>query len=113
MKYAVVLSGNKQYKVSEGDTIVVEKLANVKPNEAYVFPKVLLFVDDADRKVGMPELADVEVSAKVLGDVKGIKVRVAKFKAKSRYRRVRGFRAQQTQLQVEKITAKAKAKAEK
>ncbi len=113
MKYAVVQSGNKQYKVSEGDTIAVEKLTDIKPNQAYFFPKVLLFVDEAQRKVGMPAVGDVEVAATVIGEVKGIKIRVAKFKAKSRYRRVRGFRAMQTQLKIEKITVKGKAKAEK
>lgn len=109
MKYAIVMSGNKQYRVSEGDVVEVERLADVKTEGTYTFPKVLLFVEDATRKVGKPELSDVEVKATVMGDVKGVKVRVAKFKAKSRYRRVTGFRAKRTQLKIEKITATGKS----
>lgn len=111
MKYAIVMSGNKQYRVSEGDIIEVERLDGVKAEAHYAFPKVLLYVEDATRKVGQPALADVEVQATIVGEVKGIKVRVAKFKAKSRYRRVRGFRAKRTQLKIEKITAGAKSTA--
>jgi large subunit ribosomal protein L21 len=105
MKYAIILSGNKQYKVQEGDTIVVERL-NVEPDSAYAFEKVLLFVEDGNVQLGKPTLADVSVSAKILQEIKGKKIRVAKFKAKSRYRRVTGFRALQTTLLIEKITPK-------
>lgn len=102
MKYAVITSGNKQYKVAEGDIIVVDKLS-AKANGAYTFSDVLLLVDGDTRKVGSPMLSDVAVTAKVIEDVKGPKVRVAKFKAKARYRKVMGFRASQTKVQIEKI----------
>lgn len=103
MKYAVVLSGNKQYKVQEGDTIAVERL-DVKTDSAYTFEKVLLIVEEGKVSLGEPTLTGAKVTAKVLNETKGKKIRVAKFKAKSRYRRVTGFRAKQTTLQIEKIT---------
>lgn len=112
MKYAVVLSGNKQVKVSEGDTITVESL-NFKPNESFAFEKVLLLVDGDTRKIGKPYLEGVMVSAKVLEHLRGPKIRVARFKAKARYRKVIGFRPSQTKLQIEKISEKAKKEEKK
>lgn len=105
MKYAVISSGNKQYKVAEGDTIVVDRL---EAKGEYDFPQVLLFVDGDTRKVGTPTLADVVVSAKVVEDIRGPKIRVSKFKAKAKYRRVMGFRAAQTKIEIEKIEVKKK-----
>ena len=107
MKYAVVVSGGKQYKVQEGDTLTVD-LLSVEPNSAYDFAEVLLFVDGDTKAVGQPNLADVRVSGKVLEHTKGDKVRVAKFKAKAKYRRVRGFRASLSKVLVEKIEQTAK-----
>lgn len=106
MKYAVISSGNKQYKVAEGDVIIVDRLA-AQAKEAYAFEQVLLFVDGDTRKLGMPTLSEVKVTGKILEDVRGPKIRVAKFKAKARYRRVTGFRAAQTRVQIEKIEAKS------
>ena len=111
MKYAIISSGNKQFKVTEGDVIVVDRL-DVKADTAYDFPQVLLFVDGDTRKVGTPMLTDVMVTGKVVEDIRGPKIRVAKFKAKAKYRRATGFRASLTKVQVEKIEA-SKAKAEK
>lgn len=105
MKYAIISSGNKQFKVAEGDTIVVDRLS-VKADDAYNFPQVLFFVDGDTRKVGTPTLTDVTVTGKIVGDLRGPKVRVAKFKAKAKYRRVTGFRAEQTKIQIEKIATK-------
>lgn len=107
MKYAVISCGNKQYKVQEGDVIVVDKLAT-KSGAGHEFAQVLFFVDGDTRRVGMPTLADITVSGKVLEEMKGPKIRVSKFKAKAKYRRVTGFRAQQTKIQIEKIQAKGR-----
>ena len=106
MKYAVIVSGNKQYKVTEGDVVIVERLDNVKADSAYTFDKVLLLVEDKKTLIGTPMLTNVQVSAKVIAEKKGQKIRVAKFKAKSRYRRVMGFRPVQTHLKIEKIAVK-------
>src|SRR5258706_10527713 len=109
MKYAVIISGNKQYKVSEGDIIEVEQLS-VEAQDSYTFSKVLLYVDGENKTIGTPILTDIVVTGGVVGNLKGKKVRVAKFKAKARYRRVRGFRPSITQIKIEKIELKEKSK---
>jgi len=106
MKYAVIQTGGKQYKVSEGNTVDIEKLNT--DSENHIFDKVLLYAADGVVKVGQPHLADVTVTAKVLEQVKGKKIRVAKFKAKARYRKVTGHRQQLTRVQIEKIATKEK-----
>ena len=99
-KYAVVRIGGKQYKVTEGKEILVDKL--VDPKKFSV--ETLLLVEDAKVKVGKPVLKDVDVKVKVITDLeKGEKVEIYKFKAKSRYKRHTGFRPQYTRLLVEKI----------
>ncbi len=112
MKYAVVASGGKQYKVSEGETILVDQLP-VEADSSYEFPEVLLFVDENLREIGTPTLSSVKVLGKILAHVRGEKVRVAKFKAKAKYRRVTGFRAALTKIQVDSITGKKEKKADK
>ena len=100
-RYAVVRIGGKQYKVSEGKEILVDKLVDPKKVE----PEVLLFVDDDKVKVGKPVVKDVKISLKVVKELeKGEKVEIYKFKAKSRYKRHTGFRPQYTRLLVEKFS---------
>ncbi len=102
MKYAVVRSGGKQYKVSEGDIVEVDRL-KVEAGASYAFPEVLLSVTDGKVVVGTPHLSGVVVKGKVLEQKKAKKVRVATFKAKARVRKVRGFRALITRVQIESI----------
>ena len=98
-KYAVVRIGGKQYKVSEKEEILVDKLSDTKK----VASETLLVVEGEKLEVGKPTLK-TEVKFKVLADMeKGEKVDIYKFKAKSRYKRHTGFRAQYTRLLVEKI----------
>ncbi len=98
-KYAVVRIGGKQYKVEEGQEILVDKLADPKK----IVIETLLFVDGEKVEVGKPTLKK-EIKLKVLSELeKGEKVDIYKFKAKSRYKRHTGFRAQYTRLLVEKI----------
>jgi large subunit ribosomal protein L21 len=61
-------------------------------------------------KIGTPSLADVSVSGKIIEHTKGEKIRVSKFKAKAKYRRVTGFRASLTKIQIESISAKGEKK---
>ena len=102
MKYAVLKSGGKQYKVKEGDIIVVDKVASDK-NKEVAFENVLLLVSDAGVKLGNPTISGVKVFAKIVEDFKGEKIRVAKFKSKVRYRRVTGFRPMLSKVKIEKI----------
>ena len=106
MKYAVIQTGGKQYKVSEGQTLEVDKL---DAKDGFVtFEKVLLLVSDENVEIGKP-LLNTNVKAKLLEQKKGDKIRVAKFKSKVRYRRISGFRAAISKVQIEKIeTTKAK-----
>lgn len=100
MKYAVVRLQGKQFRVSEGDEILVGKMADLKTE-----PEVLLFIDGEKIKIGKPTLKDVKVKLKVLAEMeKGEKIEVYKFKAKSRYRKHIGFRPQYTRLLVQAIS---------
>lgn len=99
MEYAVIRVGGKQYKVSKGDVLEVDR-QNAELNGQAVFDDVLLFVSDGKVKVGKPRVSDVKVKALVLEHKKGKKIRIAKFKAKVRYRRVMGFRPQLTRFQI-------------
>ena len=102
MEYAVIRVGGKQYKVSTGNVIEVDR-QNIKVNDQVVLDDVLLFASNGNTKIGNPRVSGVKVLAKVLEQKKGKKIRVAKFKAKVRYRRVMGFRPQLTRLQIESI----------
>ncbi len=105
MKYAVVSQGGKQYKVAEGDVLELQSLG-LKANDSYTFENVLLVVDEKTRKVGTPSVSGASVSATVVDTKKGPKVRVAKYKAKVRYRKVIGFRAALTTVKIDKINVK-------
>jgi large subunit ribosomal protein L21 len=102
MKYAVIRTGGKQYRVAEGEEILVDKLEEEK-DKALTFDEILLLVDGEKVKVGQPLVKGVKVKAKVVDQVKGKKLRIATFKAKARYRRVKGFRPLLTKVKIEKI----------
>lgn len=98
-KYAVIRLSGRQYKVSEGEELLVDKM-----NDQKVAPEVLMVVDGEKVEVGKPVLKDVKVDLKVVKDVeKGVKIEVYHFKAKSRYRKHTGFRPQFTRVKVAKI----------
>ena len=107
MKYAVVKTGGKQYKITVGDIVEIERLSTDK--KEVMFEDVLLFTADGVVKVGNPLLSGVVVKGTILGDTKGKKIRVAKYKAKVRYRRVTGHRQSLTKVKIESIEAKGKA----
>ena len=85
--YAIIVTGGKQYKVSEGDVIFVEKL-NAEAEEKVVFDNVL---------------AGATVEGKVIKNGKGKKIRIFKYKPKKGYRRRQGHRQAYTQVAIEKI----------
>lgn len=97
--YAVIKLAGHQYKVSEGKEILVDHLVDKK-----VEPEILLIVHKGKINVGKPNVSGAKVGLKVLGDEKGQKLDVYKYKAKSRYRKHIGFRPQYTRLLVEKIS---------
>lgn len=100
VKFAVIRITGKQYRVTEGQEILVDKMNDLK-----VTPEVLLVADGEKVEVGTPVLKDAKVTVKVLVELeKGEKIDIFKYKAKSRERRHVGFRAQYTRLLVEKIS---------
>jgi large subunit ribosomal protein L21 len=115
MTYAIIKVGGKQYRVREGERLLVDRLPE---DEGATFaPTVLLVGGD-----GAPQLEPTAgaVTAKVLGDAKGPKIRIGKYKKRTGYRRHTGFRASLTQIQIESIggakrapRTSAKPKAEK
>lgn len=100
--YAIIKTGGKQYRVQEGDSIFVEKLAADVDSEV-VFDQVLAVVNDGDVKVGAPVVEGAKVTAKVLEQGKQKKIRIFKYKAKSNYRHRMGHRQPYTKVTIEKI----------
>jgi large subunit ribosomal protein L21 len=97
MTYAIIKVAGKQYRVREGERLLVDRLP--EPEGATISPAVLLVGGD-----GAPALAPgVKVTARVLGPVKGPKIRIGKYKKRTGYRRHTGFRASLTQIEIEAI----------
>jgi len=102
MTYAIIKVAGKQYRVREGERLLVDRL---KQDEGSTFaPAVLLVGGDGGAQL---DAADGAVTAKVLGDAKGPKIRIGKYKKRTGYRRHTGFRASLTQIEIESIGAKS------
>ncbi len=102
MKYAIIESGSKQYKVSEGDIIEVEKLATDKKEIS--IEKVLMAVEDSNVKIGQPVVSGAAVTAEVLGDEKGEKIRGLRYLKWEGQRKRYGHRQIHTKLKITKIS---------
>lgn len=100
--FAVVKIGGKQYKVAPKDIILVSKVDG-KAGDTLEFSDVLLLSDDKKVSVGKPMVKGAKVTAKVVAQEKGEKVSIRRFKAKVRYRRHTGFRAELTRLEITDI----------
>ena len=100
--YAIIATGGKQYKVSEGDIVKVEKL-DVEDGSTVTFDQVLA-VSDNGLKVGA-DVASSTVTATVMGQGKAKKVIVYKYKRKSGFHKKNGHRQAYTQVKIEKINA--------
>ncbi len=103
MKQAIIAISGSQFKVEENQKLSVNNL-NLKEGEKVTLDQVLLVSDGKEVKVGTPVVKGASVEFTVLKNFKGEKVRVFKYKQKSRYRKTRGFRAQLTQIQINKIS---------
>ena len=108
--YAVIKTGGKQYRVSAGDVLVVEKLAG-EPGEAVTFNDVLMLGDEAGAVVGAPLVDGAAVSATLIETRKGDKVRIFKKIRRQGYRRTRGHRQHETVLRVTGINGAGKSAA--
>ncbi len=101
MKYAVIETGGKQYSVSEGDLIKVEKL-DAEAGNVVDLDKVLLIGGD-ETKVGAPYIDGAKVTAEVVKNGKAKKIIVFKYKAKKNYRKKQGHRQPYTELKITSI----------
>ena len=113
MAFAVIETGGKQYRVSPGSTVTIEKL-EAEEGSTLSFDKVLMYQESQDPVVGTPYVEGVSVSGEVVGQLKGPKIRVFTYKPKKRQRRTIGHRQQVTQVKITGISvAKAKPAAAK
>ena len=102
--YAVVATGGKQYRVQEGDTLRIEKIAGDVGAEV-AFDRVLMVSDGDDVKIGNPVLENAVVNGTIVEQGKGRKVLVFKYKRRKRYRRTQGHRQLFTAVKIGTIQA--------
>ena len=102
--YAVFKTGGKQYRVSEGETLKIEKL-EVEPGKKVTFNEVLMIADGGNVKVGSPLVDKASVEAKGISQVKGKKVNILKFKRRKNSMKQQGHRQLLTEIQIGKIKA--------
>ena len=99
--YAIIATGGKQYRVSEGDVIYIEKIdAQVDSTVSF---DVLLVEKDGEVTIGKPVVEGVKVEGKVVGQIRGEKIIVFKYKSKKNYRRKQGHRQPYTKVEITKI----------
>ena len=102
--YAIIQTGGKQYRVAEGDTVIIEKL-DAAEGDTVTFDQVLMIGGDGAAKIGSPLVDGAKVTAKVTAQKKAKKILVFKYKAKSNYRRRQGHRQPYAKVTIEKISA--------
>ena len=100
---AVIMTGGKQYSVKEGEVLYVEKLGLEEGAEVKF--DVLMLADGDDTRIGTPDVDGASVTAKVLGDVKGEKIVIFKYKSKKTYSKKQGHRQPYTKIEVVSINA--------
>ena len=100
--YAVIQTGGKQYKVSPGDEIKVEKI-DAQPGDLITIDKVLMVSDEGKLNIGRPYLEDVVVKARILKHGKSKKIIVFKFKRRKNYKRKKGHRQLYSLIKIEEI----------
>ena len=101
MQFAVIKTGGKQYKIAEGDVVMVEKL----PGEGVItFDQVLLMAEDGKITIGTPTIPGASVQATVLENGKAKKKIVFRYKSKTRYKKKKGHRQAYTKVHITKIS---------
>jgi len=100
--YAIIASGGKQYKVSEGEIIKLEKIPG-EVGSPVSFDQVLLLSNGEDVKVGRPVLENVRVEGHILNHARHKKIIVFKYKRRKGYRRKRGHRQYYTAIKIDRI----------
>ena len=103
--YAIIKDGGRQYKVSEGQELVID-YRDVSSGDALEFDQVVAVSNGSKLSLGEPMLAGAKVTAKVLGVLQGPKLTIQKIRRRKTYRRRNGHRQLFTKVQIEKISAK-------
>ena len=101
--HAIIETGGKQYKVTEGDTLFIEKL-EAEAGQAITFDKVLAILDGDKATFGTPVVAGAKVDASIVKNGKGKKVLIFKYKPKKGYRKRQGHRQPYTKVTIGKIS---------
>ena len=102
--HAIIVTGGKQYKVAEGDTLFIEKL-EAEAGAAITFDKVLAGLNDGSATFGAPVVEGASVDATVVKNGKGKKIRIFKYTPKKGYRKRQGHRQPYTKVQIGAIKA--------
>ena len=100
---AIIVTGGKQYKVAEGDTLFIEKLP-AEAGDSVTFDQVLAVIDGETATFGAPLVAGAKVEASVVKNGKGKKIRIFKYKPKKGYRKRQGHRQPYTKVTINKIS---------
>ena len=100
---AIIVTGGKQYKVSEGDVIYIEKLDN-EAGDTVKFEQVLAIIDGEKATFGAPVVEGASVEAKIVKNGKGKKIRIFKYNPKKGYRKRQGHRQPYTKVEIGKIS---------
>lgn len=101
--YAVIQLAGKQYQVTQGDTLIIDHL-DKKEGETFAVTDVLLLKTEKDTQIGQPLVEKAKVECKVVKHQHAPKIRVARYKAKARYRRVYGHKQPQSVVEIVKIS---------
>jgi len=102
--YAVIVSGGKQHRVEEGETLKLEKL-NIEVGASVDFDRVLLVVNGEDVKIGAPDVQGAKVSAEIVSHGRGKKVRIMKFKRRKHHMKQMGHRQWFTEVKITGMSA--------
>ncbi len=102
MSFVIFETGGKQYRVSLGDTLQVESLPEIV-GETVIFPYVVLTSDGENVEIGTPFLEGKSVTAEIVAEGRGEKIRVVKKNAKKRYHKIQGHRQNYTELKITSI----------
>jgi large subunit ribosomal protein L21 len=102
MAYAIIEMGGKQYRVEEGDSVLVDRVG--EDEGAKVSPRALLYTDGKDAVMDGADLGKVKIEAVVTEHLKGPKIRISTYRPKKRYRRTMGHRSLLSRLEIKKIS---------
>jgi large subunit ribosomal protein L21 len=105
--YAVLETGSKQYRVSAGDTLQIDRLTTVEAGQPVTFDRVLLVNDDGKLSVGSPTVASATVVADVIEHIRGEKKIAYKMKRRKGFRKTIGSRAELTVVKIKEIKTQA------